>query len=71
MVLKRPKCDLNGVRIAIFTAKLQKSPISWRLWLLCDTLELQRFVQPGPKLDNFCARKHLLLVQALSLSAKP
>ena len=22
----------------------------------------------GPKLDNFCAKKHLLLVQALSLS---
>ena len=26
MVLKRAKCDLNGVKIAIFAAKLQKSP---------------------------------------------
>ena len=25
----------------------------------------------GPKLDNFCAKKHLLLVQAPSLLAKP
>ena len=26
MVLKRAKCDSNGVKIAIFAAKLQKSP---------------------------------------------
>ena len=26
MVLKRAKCDLNGVKIAIFAAKMQKSP---------------------------------------------
>ena len=28
MVLKRAKCDLNGVKIAIFAAKLQKLPKS-------------------------------------------
>ena len=26
MVLKHAKCDLNGVKIAIFAARLQKSP---------------------------------------------
>ena len=47
MVLKRAKCDLNDVKIAIFAAKSQKSPSSWGLCPLCDTLELQRFVQHG------------------------
>ena len=44
MVLKREKCDLNGVKIAIFATKLLSS---WGLGPLCDTLELQRFVQQG------------------------
>ena len=39
MVLKRAKCDLNGVKIAIFAAKLQKSPSSWGLRPLSDTPE--------------------------------
>ena len=56
MVLKSAKWDLNGVKMAIFDAKSQKSPNSWRLCPLCDTLELQRFVQQGPKSDNFCAK---------------
>ena len=43
MVLKRAKCDLNGVKIAIFAAKSQKSPSSWGLSPLCHTLESQRF----------------------------
>ena len=42
MVLKRTTCDLNGVKIAIFAAKSQKSRSSWGLCPLCDTLELQR-----------------------------
>ena len=55
MVLKRAKCDLNGVKIAFFATKLQKSPSSWELCPLCDTLELHRFVQHGTysKLENF------------------
>ena len=32
---------------AIFAEKSQKSPSSWGLCPLCDTLELQRFVQYG------------------------
>ena len=47
MVLKRAKCDLNFVQIAIFAAKSQKSPSSWGLCPLCDTLELQQFVHHG------------------------
>ena len=39
MVLKRAKRDLNGVKIAIFAKKLQKSPCSWQLCPLCNTLE--------------------------------
>ena len=47
MVLKRAKCDLKGLKIAIFATKLQKSPNSWGLCPLCDTLEWQRFVHQG------------------------
>ena len=47
MFLKLAKCDLSGVKIAIFAAKSQKLPSSWELCPLCDTLELQRFIQHG------------------------
>ena len=39
IALKRAKCDLNGVKIAIFAAKLQKLPSSCWLCPLCNTLE--------------------------------
>ena len=71
MVLKRVKCDLNGVKIAIFAAKLQKPPSSGGLCPLCDTLDLQRFVHLGTKIRQFLCKKQLLLVQAPSLLAKP
>ena len=71
MFLKRAKCDLNGVKIAIFAAKSQKSPSSWGLCPLCDTLELQRFVQHGTQIRQFLCKKHLLLIQAHSLQVKP
>ena len=38
---------------------------------LCDTLELHQFVQHGSELDNCCAKKKQLLVQAPSLLVKP
>ena len=38
MVLKRAKYDLNGVKIAIFAAKSQKSPSSW--WLCSSVTRL-------------------------------
>ena len=44
MVLKRAKCDLNGVKVTIFPAKITQQ---LGLCPLCDTLELQRFVQHG------------------------
>ena len=44
MVLKRAKCDLNGVKAAIFPAKITQQ---LGLCPLCDTLELERFVQHG------------------------
>ena len=64
MVLKRAKCNLKGVKIAIFAKKLQKSASSGGLCPLCDTLELQRFVQHGTQIRQFLCKKHLLLVQA-------
>ena len=71
MVLKRAKCDWNGVEIAIFAAKLQKPRSSGGLRPLCDTFELQRFVQLGTKFRQFLCKKQLLLVQAPSLLPKP
>ena len=57
MVLKRAKCDLNGVKIVFFSAKSQKLPSSWGLCPLCDTLELQRFVQHGTQIWQFLCEK--------------
>ena len=44
MVLKRAKCDLNGVKIANFATKITQQLGALPL---CDTLEQQRFVQHG------------------------
>ena len=65
MVLKRAKCNSNGVKIAIFAAKSRKSPTSWAPSV--TRLSSNGLFSTGPKLDNFCAKKHLLLVQAPSL----
>ena len=52
-LFKRAKCDLNGINIAIFAAKITQQlralPPLTRLSCigLCST---------GPKLDNFCAK---------------
>ena len=54
MVLKRAKCDLNGVKIAIFAAKLQKSPSSWAPSV--TRLSSNGLFSTGPKLDNYCAK---------------
>ena len=72
-VSKHAKCNWNGDKITrpIFAAKLQKSPSSRGLCPLCDTLELQLFVQHGTKIRQFLCKKHLLLVQAPSLLGKP
>ena len=39
IVLKRAKCDLNGVKIAFFATKSQKLPSSWGLCPHCDTID--------------------------------
>ena len=70
MVLKRAKCDLNGIKIAIFAAKSHKLPSSWGLCPSATRLSSNGLFNTGPKLNNFCAKKHLLLVQAPSLLAK-
>ena len=57
MVLKRAKCDWNGIKIAIFakkslkiTQQLGALPPLWHAWVasVCSAR--------GPKLDNFCAK---------------
>ena len=56
MVLKRAKCSLNGVKIAIFAKKSQKSRSNWGLWPFVTRLSSNGLFSTGPKLDNFCAK---------------
>ena len=56
MVLKLAKCGLNGVKIAIFAAKSQKSPSSWGSASFVTRLSSNGVFSTGPKLDNFWAK---------------
>ena len=56
MVLKREKCESNGVKIAIFAAKLQKSPAAEGSAPSVIRLSCNGLFSTGPKLDNFCAK---------------
>ena len=56
MVLKRVKWDLNGVKIAIFAAKLQKSPAARGYAPSVTRLSSNGLFSTGAKLDNFCAK---------------
>ena len=56
MVLKRAKCDLNGVKIAIFAEKSQKSPAGGGSAFSVTHLSCIGLFSTGPKLDNFRAK---------------
>ena len=56
MVLKRAKCDLNGIKIAIFAAKLQKSPAAGGSAPSVTRLSCNGLFRTGSKLNNFCAK---------------
>ena len=56
MVFKRSKFDSNGVKIAIFAAKSQKSPNSSAYSV--TRLSSNGLFSMGPKLDNFCAENN-------------
>ena len=57
MVLKRAKCDLNGVKNRYFCRKVaKKSPSSWWLCPSVTRLSCVGLFSTGPKLDNFCAK---------------
>ena len=56
MVLKRAKCDLNGVKTAIFAAKSEKSSGSWGSAPSVARLSCNGLFNMGPKLDNFYAK---------------
>ena len=68
MILKRAKCDLNGVKITIFAAKSQKSPSSWGLCLSETRLSCNGLFSTGPKLDNFCVKTFTFGLSPHSLS---
>ena len=72
MVLKRAKCDLIDVKIAIFAAKLQKSPSSCGLSPSVTRLSSNGLFSTGPKLDNFCAKNiYFWFKPPLSYLTKP
>ena len=56
MVLKRAECDLNGVNIAIFAARSQKSPKAGGSTPSVTRLSCNSLFSTGPKLDNFCSK---------------
>ena len=49
MDLKRAKCDLNGVKIAIFAAKSQKSPAAGGSASVVTRLSHNGLFRMGPK----------------------
>ena len=56
MVLKRAKCDLNGVKIAIFAAKFKNRPAAGGSAPSVTRLSSNGLFSTGPKLDNFYAK---------------
>ena len=70
MVLKHAKCDSNGVKIAIFAAKFQKSPSNWAPSV--TRWSSNGLFSTGPKLDNFCAKNiYFWFKPPLSYLTKP
>ena len=70
MVLKRAKCDLNGVKIAVFAAKSENHPTAGGYAPFVTRLSSNALFSTGPKLDNFCA-KTFSFGLSFSLLAKP
>ena len=65
MVLKRAKCDLNGVIKLLFLPKNRKNhPTAGGSAPSGTRLSSNGLFSTGPKLGNVCGKKHLLLVQA-------
>ena len=71
MVLKRAKCDLNGVKIAIFAAKSQKSPSSWGLCPSVTRLSCNGLFSSGPKLDSHVQKTFTFGLSPFSLNKTP
>ena len=68
MILKRAKCDLNGVKITIFAAKLQKSPNSGGLYPSVTRLSCSGLFRTGGKLTIFVQKNIYFGFNPLSLS---
>ena len=60
MVLKRAEYDLNGVKIAIFAKKSQKSPAAGGSAPSVTRLSCNGLFSLGPKSDNFSAKTFTL-----------
>ena len=57
MILKRPKCDLNGVIKSLFLLQNWKNhPAAWGSAPSVTRLSSNGLFSTGPKLDNFCAK---------------
>ena len=57
MVLKRAKCDLNGVIKSLFLPKNRKNhPAAGGCAPYVTRLNCNGLFNTGPKLDNFCAK---------------
>ena len=72
MALKRAKCDLNGVKIAIFAINRKNHPAAGNSASSVTRLSCNSLFSTGPKLDSFCA-KHIYFwfKPPLSYSTKP
>ena len=56
MVLKRAKCDLNDVKIAIFPANCKNHAAAGGSDPSVTRLSCNGLFSTGPKLDSFCAK---------------
>ena len=56
MALKRAKCDLNGVKIAIFAQNRKNHPAAGGSAPAVTRLSSNDLFSTGPKLDNFRAK---------------
>ena len=69
MVLKRAKCDLNGViKLLSLPKNCKNHPAAGGLAPSVTRLSCNGLFSTGPKLDNFCAKNIYFWFKLLSLS---
>ena len=71
MVLKRAKCDLNGVKIAIFAVNCKNHAAAGGSGPSATRLSCNGLFSTGPKLNNFCAKNIYFWFKPFPLLPKP